>query len=58
LEKKVDEDWPIVAESLEDIWTTLLAWKDAIVNLTTNDRILNHIESHVTTLLDTLCEHR
>jgi hypothetical protein len=58
LEKKVDEDWPIVAESLEDIWTTLLAWKDAIVNLTTNDRILNYIEFHVTTLLNTLCEHR
>jgi hypothetical protein len=32
-EKRVDEDWPAVAESLEVIQTALLARKDAIVNL-------------------------
>ncbi len=49
LEKGVDEVWPAIAESLEAIQTALLAWKDAIVNLTA--------ESHVVTLLDTLPEH-
>ncbi|CAM6035201.1 unnamed protein product, partial [Sphagnum compactum] len=31
-----------------------LSWKDAIVNLTADDRTLTHAESHVATLLDTL----
>ncbi|CAK9212034.1 unnamed protein product [Sphagnum troendelagicum] len=57
LEKRVDEDWPAVAESLEAIWTALLARKDAIVNLTADDRTLIRAESHVATLLDTLPEH-
>jgi hypothetical protein len=57
LEKRVDEDWPAVAESLEAIWTALLARKDAIVNLTADDRTLICAESHVATLLDTLPEH-
>ncbi len=57
LEKRVDEDWPAVAESLEAIWTALLAQKDAIVNLTADDRTLICAESHVATLLDTLPEH-
>jgi Zn-dependent M16 (insulinase) family peptidase len=57
LEKRVDEDWPAVAESLEAIRTALLAWKDAIVNLTADDRTLIRAESHVATLLDTLPAH-
>jgi hypothetical protein len=35
----------------------LLAWKDAIVNLTADDRTLIRAESHVATLLETLPEH-
>jgi Zn-dependent M16 (insulinase) family peptidase len=56
LEKTVDEDWPTVAESLEAIRSALLARKDAIVNLTSDERTLIHAESHVATLLDTLPE--
>ncbi len=55
--KRIDEDWPAVAESLEGIGTALLAWKDAIVNLTADDRTLIRAESHVATLLETLPEH-
>jgi hypothetical protein len=56
LEKTVDEDWPTVAESLEAIRSALLARKDVIVNLTSDERTLTHAESHVATLLDTLPE--
>ncbi len=58
LGKKVDEDWPIVAKSLEAIKIALLAWKGAIVNLMTNDHTLTCVKSHVATLFDTLYEHR
>jgi hypothetical protein len=40
LGKKVDEDWHVVAKSLEAIYIALVAWKGAIVNLMTNNRAL------------------
>jgi hypothetical protein len=55
-EKKVNEDWHVVIESLEAIWIALLAHKDAIVNLTANDCTLTHVDME--TLFDTLPPHR
>lgn len=57
LGKKIDEDWTIVAKSLEAIQIALLAWKGTIVNLMTIDHTLTHAEFHAATLFDTLYEH-
>lgn len=56
LEKRVDEDWPSVAQSLEDIRTALLSSKDAIVNLTSSEKIMTAADQHVSALLGSLPE--
>ncbi|CAM6087081.1 unnamed protein product [Calypogeia fissa] len=56
LEKRVEEDWPSVAQSLEEIRTALLSRKSAIVNLTSSEKILTAAETHVSALLDSLPE--
>ncbi|KAG0586728.1 hypothetical protein KC19_2G112800 [Ceratodon purpureus] len=56
LEKRVDEDWPSVAESLNEIRNELLSRKGAIVNLTADERTLTSAESHVSNFLDAMPE--
>jgi Zn-dependent M16 (insulinase) family peptidase len=56
LEKRVDEDWPSVAESLNEIRKELLSRKDTIVNLTADERTLTNSESHLATFLDAMPE--
>lgn len=56
LEKRVDEDWPSVAESLNEIRKELLSRKGTIVNLTADERTLTSAESHVATFLDAMPE--
>ncbi len=58
LGKKVDEDWPIVAKSLDAIQIVLLAWKGVIVNLMTHDHTLTRVKFHVATLFNTLYEDK
>lgn len=56
LEKRVDEDWPSVAESLNEIRKELLSRNGAIVNLTADERTLSRADSHVATFLDAMPE--
>lgn len=56
LEKRVDEDWPSVAESLNEIRNELLSRKGTIVNLTADERTITSAESHVSNFLDAMPE--
>jgi hypothetical protein len=56
LEKRVDEDWLSVAESLNEIRNELLSRKGTIVNLTADERTLTNAESHVAAFLDAMPE--
>lgn len=51
LEKQVDSDWPIVAEALEEIRSSLLSRKGALINLTADIRLITRAESYVSSLL-------
>lgn len=52
----MDEDWPSVAESLNEIRNELLSRKGTIVNLTADERTLTNAESHVAAFLDAMPE--
>jgi hypothetical protein len=52
----VDEDWPSVAESLNEIRNELLSRKGTIVNLTSDERTLSSAENHVSNFLDAMPE--
>lgn len=52
----MDEDWPSVAESLQEIRRELFSKTSAIVNLTSSENILTAADRHVSALLDSLPE--
>lgn len=52
----MDEDWPSVAESLDEIRKSLLSRKDAIVNLTADERTLTGADKDVSMFLDSMPE--
>jgi len=54
LEKRVDEDWPSVVESLNEIRNELLTSKGTIVNLTADERTLTNADAYVSTFLDAM----
>lgn len=56
LKKRVDEDWPSVAESLNEIQYELLSRKGTIVNLTADERTLSSAKNHVSNFLDAMLE--
>ncbi|OAE21847.1 hypothetical protein AXG93_138s1180 [Marchantia polymorpha subsp. ruderalis] len=56
LEKLVEEDWPAVCQSLEDIRSAVLGRKGVIVNLTADEKILTSAEPHVSNFLDAFPE--
>ncbi|BBN08616.1 presequence protease [Marchantia polymorpha subsp. ruderalis] len=56
LEKLVEDDWPAVCQSLEDIRSAVLGRKGVIVNLTADEKILTSAEPHVSNFLDAFPE--
>ncbi|KAL3690174.1 hypothetical protein R1sor_016483 [Riccia sorocarpa] len=52
LEKRVEEDWPAVSQSLEAIRTAVLGREGAVVNMTSDETILQRAEPHVSSFLD------
>ncbi|KAK4437867.1 Presequence protease 1, chloroplastic/mitochondrial [Sesamum alatum] len=54
LEKKVDDDWPEISSSLEEIRKTLISKNDCLINLTADGRNLKNSEKHVSKFLDML----
>ncbi|KAL0334846.1 UNVERIFIED_CONTAM: Presequence protease 1, chloroplastic/mitochondrial [Sesamum radiatum] len=54
LEKKVDDDWPEISSSLEEIRKTLISKNDCLINLTADGKNLKNSEKHVSKFLDML----
>ncbi|KAL8554483.1 hypothetical protein ACS0TY_002610 [Phlomoides rotata] len=54
LENKVDDDWPAISSSLEEIRTTLLSKNGCLVNLTSDGKNLKNTEKYVGKFLDML----
>ncbi|KAL6514257.1 Homeobox protein PKNOX1 [Orobanche hederae] len=54
LEKKVDDDWPEISSSLEDIRRILVTKNDCLVNLTADGKNLENAEKYVSRFLDML----
>ncbi|KAL0365417.1 UNVERIFIED_CONTAM: Presequence protease 1, chloroplastic/mitochondrial [Sesamum angustifolium] len=54
LEKKVDDDWPEISSSLEEIRKTLITKNDCLINLTADGKNLKNSEKHVSKFLDML----
>ncbi|KAL6546089.1 hypothetical protein OROGR_009963 [Orobanche gracilis] len=54
LEKKVDDDWPEISSSLEEIRRILVTKNDCLVNLTANGKNLANAEKYVSRFLDML----
>ncbi|MCO5572009.1 hypothetical protein L7F22_025760 [Adiantum nelumboides] len=54
LEKHVDNDWPSVSESLNEIRTSFLCRQHALVNLTAEGKLITRAETYATALLDAL----
>ncbi|XP_073159325.1 presequence protease 1, chloroplastic/mitochondrial-like [Henckelia pumila] len=54
LEKKVDEDWPEISASLEEIRKTLISKNDCLINLTADGKNLKNSEKHISNFLDML----
>ncbi|XP_050211088.1 presequence protease 1, chloroplastic/mitochondrial-like [Mercurialis annua] len=54
LEKKVDQDWPSVSSSLEEIRTSLLSRNSCLVNLTADGKNLTNSEKYVGKFLNLL----
>ncbi|XP_073024732.1 presequence protease 1, chloroplastic/mitochondrial-like isoform X2 [Primulina eburnea] len=54
LEKRVDEDWPEISASLEEIRKTLISKSDCLINLTADGKNLENSEKHISNFLDML----
>lgn len=54
LEKKVDENWPEISASLEEIRKTLISKNDCLINLTADEKNLKNSEKHISNFLDML----
>ncbi|KAK6159361.1 hypothetical protein DH2020_006675 [Rehmannia glutinosa] len=54
LEKKVDDDWPEISSSLEEIRRTLISKNDCLINLTADGKNLQNTEKYVSKFLDML----
>ncbi|XP_057787461.1 presequence protease 1, chloroplastic/mitochondrial [Salvia miltiorrhiza] len=54
LESKVDDDWPNISSSLEEIRRTLFTKNDCLVNLTADGQNLKNTEKYVGRFLDML----
>ncbi|KAH6825949.1 presequence protease 1 [Perilla frutescens var. hirtella] len=54
LESKVDDDWPGISSSLEEIRRTLFTKNDCLVNLTADGKNLKNTEKYVSRFLDML----
>ncbi|XP_075520960.1 LOW QUALITY PROTEIN: presequence protease 1, chloroplastic/mitochondrial-like [Primulina tabacum] len=54
LDKKVDEDWPEISASLEEIRKTLISKYDCLINLTADGKNLKNSEKHISNFLDML----
>ncbi|KAL6494730.1 Homeobox protein PKNOX1 [Orobanche gracilis] len=54
LEKKVDDDWPEISSSLEEIRRTLVSKNDCLVNLTADGKNIENAEKYVSKFLDML----
>ncbi|KAK6159351.1 hypothetical protein DH2020_006665 [Rehmannia glutinosa] len=54
LEKKVDDDWPEISSSLEEIRKTLISKNDCLINLTADGKNLQNAEKYVSKFLDML----
>ncbi|XP_075504251.1 presequence protease 1, chloroplastic/mitochondrial-like isoform X2 [Primulina tabacum] len=54
LEKKVDEDWPEISASLEEIRKTLISKNGCLINLTADGKNLKNSEKHISNFLDML----
>lgn len=54
LEKQVDSDWSTVAEALDEIRSSFLSRKGALVNLTADNKLITTAESHVASILQAL----
>lgn len=51
LEKQVDTDWHLVIEALEEIRDGLFARRNALVNLTADNKLITRAESYISSLL-------
>ncbi|GER42193.1 presequence protease [Striga asiatica] len=56
LEKKVDDDWPEISSSLEEIRKLLISKNDCLINLTADANNLQNAEKYVSKFLDMLPE--
>ncbi|GER56649.1 presequence protease [Striga asiatica] len=54
LEKKVDDIWPAISSSLEEIRRTLISKNDCLINLTADAKNLESAEKHVSNFVDML----
>lgn len=54
LESKVDDDWPGISSSLEEIRRTLFTKNDCLVNLTADGQNLKNAEKYVGKFIDML----
>lgn len=54
LEEKVENDWPEIASSLEDIRRSLFSKSGCLINLTSDGKNLTNAERHISKFLDLL----
>ncbi|VFQ65797.1 unnamed protein product [Cuscuta campestris] len=54
LEEKVDNNWPEISSSLEEIRRSLFSKDGCLVNLTADQKTLMNADKHVSSFLDTL----